>query len=443
MKHMVTVREYAQLTTQKVEPSLDRAQVSRTAFDWLCQLSASFSKSGATLLQVEGTQSLKWDSYVGVVETPCGTRLEILPKHVEFGDCETKSRVLLRKMIQSALDIRPREVGVAGLELFNAPISEWVMGQFLIALDILIKRGIRFDYQRIEEEQRFLRGQLNIVAQMHQPPGRQHYFQIRHDVFLPDRPENRLIKLALEQVCKSTQNADNWRLAHELRSLMSEVPKSQQVYSDFRKWGTDRLMAHYQHIKPWCELILKNQMPLAVAGTRQGISLLFPMEKLFERYVEAWLRSSLQSSATLKTQAASQFLCEHDEGNIFRLEPDFLVQQGDLRWVLDAKWKRIDASNRKDKYGLSQGDFYQLFAYGQKYLQGKGEMLLIYPKWSKFQAALPVFDFGGGLTLRALPFDLENEVLIDVGLSGLPARKEEARLDPAIEKVKKVFECRT
>lgn len=40
-----------------------------------------------SLLQLEGRRSLKWDSYVGVIETPCGTRLEILPKHVEKDVC--------------------------------------------------------------------------------------------------------------------------------------------------------------------------------------------------------------------------------------------------------------------------------------------------------------------------------------------------------------------
>lgn len=216
----VTIREYARLTTAEVEPSLDLAQVSQSAFDWLCELSAGFSRGGATLLQVDGRQTLKWDSYVGVLETPCGTRLEILPKHHEQGDCVLKGRQLLRKLIQHSLQLKPREASLASLELFKAPLSEWVMAQFLAELDLLVKRGVRFDYQRIEEEQRFLRGQLNVVAQMRQPPGRQHHFQIRHDVFLPDRAENRLLKLALEQVAKSTQDAANWRLANELRTML-------------------------------------------------------------------------------------------------------------------------------------------------------------------------------------------------------------------------------
>ena len=419
MSRLITVREYARLTIDAVEPSLDRAQVSASAFDWLCKQSESFSQAGAALVQVEGRHWLRLDNYVGVLETPCGTRLEILPKHFEDGDCEIKSRALLRRMIQRSLNLKPREVGPAALELYNAPLSEWLMGQFLTAFDHLIKRGMRFDYQRVEEEQRYLRGQLNVVAQMRQPSTRQHFFQVRHDIFVADRAENRLLKLALERVCKTTQEPANWRLAHELRSLLQEVPASSLVREDFRAWRTERLMAHYQPIKPWCELILNQQMPVAVAGEWQGISLLFPMEKLFERYVEAWLRRSLPPEAKLTAQASSEYLCEHDHGRIFRLEPDLLIRQGGQCWVLDTKWKRLNTADRDKKYGLSQSDFYQLFAYGQKYLQGRGELVLIYPRRKAFQQALPPFDFGGGLRLWVLPFDMDAERLIDADLLSL------------------------
>ncbi|MDE3735932.1 McrC family protein [Pseudomonas resinovorans] len=412
MNEPITIREYARLTTEAVIPSLDEAQVPPSAFDWLCELSASFNRNGATLLQVEGRRSLKWDSYVGVLETPCGTRLEVLPKHFEQGDCVQKSRKLLRKLIQAALSLKPRQASVTSLELFDAPLTEWVMGQFLNELDHLVKRGIRFDYRRIEEEQRFLRGQLNVVAQMRQPPGRQHHFQIRHDVFLPDRAENRLLKLALEQVAKTTQDVANWRLANELRAMLAEVPASRHVEADFRAWSRDRLMAHYQPIKPWCELILNQQMPIAVSGQWQGMSLLFPMEKLFECHVEGWLRQQLEVGARLTAKASRHSLCNHELAPLFRLEPDLLLEQGQQTWVLDAKWKKLDASDRQNKYGLSQADFYQLFAYGQKYLGGCGEMALIYPRSAMFQQPLAPFDFSTDLRIWVLPFDLEADALL-------------------------------
>ncbi|HHM4358515.1 TPA: McrC family protein [Pseudomonas aeruginosa] len=427
MSAVVTVREYARLTTAAVAPgNLDCAQISESAFDWLCELSASFNRNGATLLQVEGRRALKWDSYVGVLETPCGTRLEILPKHHERDDCLVKSRQLLRKLIQSALQLKAREASVASLELFDKSLSEWVMAQFLAELDLLVKRGVRFDYQRIEEEQRFLRGQLNVVAQMRQPPGRQHHFQIRHDVFLPDRAENRLFKLALEQVAKSTQDAANWRLANELRAMLAEVPASRQVSQDLRAWSRDRLMAHYQAIKPWCELILNQQMPIAVSGEWRGISLLFPMEKLFECYVEGWLRQRLLHGAKLTSQASRHHLCGHDSGKMFCLKPDLLIDTPEQRWILDTKWKRIDAGKPEQNYDLSQSDFYQLFAYGHKYRRGDEVpgLVLIYPYWSGLQKALPVFDYGKGMQLWVLPFELDSGHLLDAESAGIPLRQE-------------------
>lgn len=423
MSAFVTVREYARLTTAAVAPgNLDCAQISESAFDWLCELSAGFNRSGAPLLQVEGRRSLKWDSYVGVLETPCGTRLEILPKHHEQDDCLVKSRQLLRKLIQRALQLKPRETSVASLELFDKSLSEWVIGQFLAELDLLMKRGVRFDYRRIEEEQRFLRGQLNVVAQMRQPPGRQHHFQIRHDVFLPDRAENRLLKLALELVAKSTQDATNWRLANELRAMLAEVPASRQVSQDLRSWSRDRLMAHYQAIKPWCELILNQQMPIAVSGEWRGMSLLFPMEKLFECYVEGWLRKRLLSTARLTSQSSHEYLCEHDKGRMFCLKPDLLIDSGKQRWILDTKWKRVDARKPEKNYDLSQSDFYQLFAYGHKYRNEPGvpKLVLIYPYWSGLQKSLPVFDYGQGMSLWVLPFDVDKDRLLGADAAGIP-----------------------
>lgn len=439
MNPTITVREYARLTTEDVTASMDFAQIPASAFDWLCRLNESFSRAGAALVQLEGRRCLKLDNYVGVLETPCGTRLEILPKHIEADDCVAQSRALLRKIIQATMNLPTRNVGAASLDLFDAPLSEWVMRQFLDALDHLIKRGMRFDYQRVEEEQRFLRGQLNLVVQMRQPPGRQHHFQIRYDVFVPDRAENRLLKLALESVCEATQDASNWRLAHELRSLLSEVPTSRHVKDDFRKWRVDRLMAHYQPVKPWCELILNQQVPVAVSGEWRGISLLFPMEKLFERYVASWLKQSLSADSRLTSPAASEFLCSHDGGSMFRLEPDFLITRAEQRWVLDAKWKRLDSASKHEKYGLAQSDFYQLFAYGQKYLKGQGELVLIYPLRNAFMQALPIFNFDERLTLRVLPFDLTNDCLIDAHCTSLPLRKiRPYQLDTHITTVKEI-----
>lgn len=409
---IVVVREYARLTIDSVASSLDQATVSPSAFAWLCELASRFNKNGAPLLQVESRRWLKLDSFVGVVETPCGTIVEILPKHTDRSDPDAvkNARALLIKMLIVALDLPVRITEKSDIQTFRHPLLEWVMKQFILSLDHLLKRGLRSDYQQTEEQQRYLRGQLDVTQQMRQPPGRAHVFNIRHDRFVPDRPENRLLKAALMLVCKTTKQADNWRLSHELAGIMAEIPSSNDPQDDFRLWRNDRLMAHYLPVRPWCELLLGQHMPLAMRGSTQGISLLFPMEKLFERYVETQLRRQLPPQHTLKSQASNLSLCTHDGGSMFQLRPDFLTQENNRNVaILDTKWKLISAAKNESKYGLSQADFYQMFAYGQKYLSGNGAMLLIYPMTERFQRALPPFHFSDTLRLWVTPFDLQND----------------------------------
>lgn len=415
----VTVREFARLTTQPVTPSLDQATVTVSAFDWLCRESARLRKSGASLVQLDDSRWLRLDNYVGVIETPCGTQIEILPKHVEGEDEVADARRLLRKMLARCLDLTARETGPTSIQAFDAPLTEWVVRQFLEGLDHLVKRGVRFDYHAVQEQQRYLRGRLDMPRQLRQSPGRQHLFHIEHDVFDADRAENRLLRSTLDRVCRLTRDARNWCLSHELATYLAPIPASTDTAADFRRWRDDRLMAHYRPIRPWCSLILNEQSPLSIVGQWHGVSLLFPMERLFERYVEACLRRTLPTGATLKRTASTKHLCNHLDQPWFLMQPDFLLGNGARQWVLDTKWKRLDASlgTSKDKYGLRQADFYQLFAYGKHYLDGKGDLFLVYPKTATFKQSLPVFTYSEQMRLWVVPFDLDAGVLVDHPLS--------------------------
>jgi len=422
---VVTVREYARLTTQSLSAQdaarpLDRACISASAFDWLCDLSARMKKSGASLVQAESRTWLRLDNYVGVITTPCGTTLEIVPKHYETEDSLKKSRELLRRLILQSMDLPTRVTDRAQIELYDAPLSEWLIARFLAELDKLVKRGLKFEYQRVEEEALFLRGQLDVSRQLRQPPGRQHVFQIRHDLHLPDRPENRLLKLALEKVRKATHDPRNWHLAHELQTMMHEVPASKEVDRDFQHWSQGRLLASYRAIRPWCQLVLAHQVPMALSGHWEGISLLFPMEKLFERCVSVALRKLLSLGAALSTPARSKYLCIHESANMFRMEPDMLVAHAGEAWVLDSKWKRLKGG-RDTKYGLSQSDFYQLFAYGHRYMDGKGKLFLVYPRTDDFEKSRE-FDFHNGMTLRTIPFDIDSATFDLEDIVALPLR---------------------
>lgn len=415
----VTVREYARLTTAQIPASLDQHTISESAFHYLCDLSAGFrDRQGASLVQLDNHISLRLDSYVGVIETPCGTCLEILPKHIDHPNDAAWARGVLRRMILTAANISPRATGPAQLDRFSGPVSEWIRSAFLHSLDRLVKKGIAHLYGRVEETCRFQRGQLDIVKHLRQPTAHRQLFPIRHDVFSPNRPENRLLRLAIDKVCQTTGTPENWQLSHRLAALFAEIPPAVDPEADFKQWRASRLLAHYQEIKPWCEAILGHGIPYALRGNFHGLSYLFPMEVLFEQQVATSLKHQLPGSVRLIAQARSAWLCKQQDEDRFQLRPDILLESGQTRWVLDTKWKRLDftlpttGGRYPTRNSLSHADFYQMFAYGHKYLHGEGDLFLIYPRTRTFDSPQPPFEFSPKLRLWVVPFDLDSNRLL-------------------------------
>ncbi|WP_052384177.1 McrC family protein [Litchfieldella xinjiangensis] len=419
----VQVREYATLTYDaSQQPTMDLGIVSRATFDWLMDLQQRW-KGQADLLSIEGKHRLRLCSYVGYLQSPNGEAIEILPKAEQRApNAPERLRILLQTMLSASLGIKPREAEGAELMRSRLPLHEWVIRQFLDALMILVRRGLHFDYRQVEEQCRFVRGQLDMAKQIRQTPDKAGHFYVRHAEFSPQRLENRLIKTALAMVFKQTRDYENWRLANILSQQLADIEPLRRPLRDLDRWHDGKLMQRYQAIKPWCRLVLEQLNPDFQQGHHRGIALLFPMEQLFERYLKVCLQRHLVSGAELATQVSRRHLLRHApdtadcsvEQKWFALKPDFLIQQQAETFLLDAKWKLLDQnrSSRDRKYELKQADLYQMFAYGHKYLNGNGHVMLVYPKHENFSQPLPVFRFDGKLSLWCVPIDLYTGKLV-------------------------------
>ncbi|MFV7707507.1 McrC family protein [Shewanella algae] len=417
---MHQVREYGRITTDSaLTPSLDCAVVSTATFDWLQDLAGNWGQ-GSPIAMIDGHRSLKLGSYVGFLQSPTGESIEILPKTGLGQDNPATARRILQRMLMASLGVKLRTAGAASLLRMPEPLHEWIFSQFLAELQRLVSRGLRFDYQRVNEESRFIRGQLRLDQQQRQPPGRQHLFHISHDIFSPERLENRLLKTALSYVLACCESAENWRLANELAHQLDEISPEREPLRLIGQWQSGKLMQAYNDIRPWCELVLEKLNPNFQQGSHRGIALLFPMEQLFEKYVEVSLRRSLPAGSRLQAQASSQYLLMHraQDANIatrmFQLKPDLMLNSAEGSQVLDTKWKLLDerAANTEQKYNIAQSDLYQMFAYGHKYQNGSGHMMLIYPRHERFNNPLPVFWYSESLALWVVPFCLETSALI-------------------------------
>ncbi|MDC0993991.1 McrC family protein [bacterium] len=370
------------------------------------------------LTQRHGRRAVQVTSYVGVIRAPDGFQIEVLPKVGKvIGGGVEEARGLLINMLSCLGGFRHLQTDRAKLKTAQMPMLEVFIAEFLSATQQVVKRGLRGDYNAHEDNLFALRGKLHLATHLRKNICRRDRFFTEHDEFSTNRPANRLLHTALRRALAVTTSQANQQLARELCFVFVDAPVSKHVVHDFQRVHLDRGMANYADALAWARLILEEASPLTGEGGHRAPSLLFSMEAVFEAFVAKHLSRQLERPFTLKTQARSISLVRHGGKNWFRLKPDLLVQElAEARLVLDAKWKLIDMAkaNGSEKYGLSQQDFYQLYAYGQSYLDGQGDVILIYPRTDSFNQPLPVFEFpkSKGLRLWVLPFCLRNKQLL-------------------------------
>ena len=352
------------------------------------------------------------------MQAPNGFQIEVLPrlgKAIVGGAVE--ARKLLIEMLCCLRQFRHIRADNARLLAERMPLLEVFLSEFLRSVAHVVKRGRRSSYSSRQDNLFALRGKLLIAQHLRANRHRADRFFTEHDEFRADRPENRLIHAALLSVLKLSFSSENQKLGQELRFVFTDVPPSQQPQLDFARVRLERGMDYYADALAWARLILNELAPVTGLGKHEAPSLLFPMQAVFEAFVAKHLKRQFAGGLRVDAQVRKEHLVLHREESWFRLQPDLLVRAGTENvLVLDSKWKLLDGarSSGSDKYGLSQSDFYQLHAYGQTYLNGRGDVVLIYPKSDAFSVPLETFEFlkTDVLRLWVLPFCLQTRRLV-------------------------------
>lgn len=423
MPHAITVFEFGYLAVGYEDKSC--RDIPQAAFDYLESLCLQQPDETGDdefkpvpflrLCSRAGFKAIQVKNHAGVIHTPDGTQVEVLPKlgKAVDGDSAQIARGALLNMLCHLRGFRHIETTDAQIAARRLPLFEVFIRQFLASVNHVMKRGLRSDYVQREDNLLYLKGKLLASQQLKHNLVQQHRFYSQYDEYLVDRPVNRLLHSALAKVMGYAQTQANQRLCRELLFAFNEVPLSRDVKADFGSMRLDRGMSYYESALAWARLILEGMSPLSMQGKANAMSLLFPMELVFEDYVADMLRRQMADGYSLKAQGQSKTLVEHGKQSWFRLKPDLMIMHGRNRVsVMDTKWKLLDASknNGTDKYGLSQADFYQMFAYAKKYLPEGGDLFLIYPRTDQFNEAIELpFEFGGEHRLWIVPFDVREQ----------------------------------
>lgn len=389
MSQLVTVREHDSL----VDSGIGSADLSELS---------GFARR--VLKHADG--DLAASNFVGVVTTRSGTVLEILPKidldHDTSDPIEQTRRVFL-EMLRPWRRL-PKQLPHSDIRaLSRFPMLEVFVRQFLQLLDALVRTGLARQYVSVEENLPYLRGRLLFADHLRENVAHRTRFYTAHDELSVNRPANRLIHAALVRLAPRVRNQVNRQLLSQLLAAVADVPPSVDPLADWQAHHIDRSMNHYGPVMQWVQLFLFDRGLTTFAGANTNVSLLFPMERVFEDYLVASFRRHQQQYA-VATCGFDRTMATIGEAPVFHTIPDIALRSGTRNnFILDAKWKHVDSTTSDLKHGISQDDVYQLHAYAELY--GCNAVALVYPKNTRFVETLR-YRFFDGITLLAIPFDV-------------------------------------
>lgn len=363
----------------------------------------------------KGRELIQVRNFVGLLPLPGHTQLEILPK---VGQVAT-TRPLLLKLLRHLRYSPFRTLPSGHTRAIQLPLWEVFISTFLDTVEPLVQQGIQHAYVSVDRNERFWKGKFQAVRQQRENAWHAERLAVTYDCLTADVAANRILKTALVYLNGETTNPVILRRIRQLRWALDDVPETESLSDDLRIIRrSSRLFLRYDAALRWAEALLQGRGFGIKTGQMPSLSLLFPMERVFEDYVAYGIRAYWPDTDDVRVQESSAYLVdEHVGAPKFKLRPDILIRHKDKAMVFDTKWKQLKgqelgSNSGTSNYGIDQADMYQLYAYGKKY--AAEDLFLVYPANETFQKPLPVFGFDAMTRLHVVPFDLTNSLVNEV-----------------------------
>ncbi len=250
---------------------------------------------------------------VGVIAAP-GCSLEIFPKIDRLDTASVDGLRSVRERLVRMLDV------ALGLDIGDGAASAMAR-QAEGILDILIRlfadkllnearRGLPRAYLQHEDDLPALRGRLNVVRQFTAHAVRPDRLACRFDALSSDVPLLQIMKACVLALRRHARAADTRRKLDELRFVLVDVADVSVAALPWHAVRIDRINRRWEALFGLARLFLKRdwQATHHDSSARQGITLLFPMNDLFEAYVAVLMQRSLRPAGlTVETQGAGYF----------------------------------------------------------------------------------------------------------------------------------------
>lgn len=364
----LTVVEHAYIEVSDEAPEGGLSSVEVDALD-CAQISM-----GATAFTWVSRHRIKAAQFVGVIAAPY-VRLEILPKIEKGKNIETRG--ILIKMIGAALSIPIYDGEITLLNAQNKDLLEVLIFVFARRLASEVRKGLTRNYQRQTDDLSRLRGKLNITRQFTKFAAMPQTLACEFDEFSANNSLNRLLACATSFLMRRTQVSSTQRLLAEIEAQFSEVRPVTVAQALRENIKIDRKNQRWSACERLARLLLKSLYQTVHGGSREGVALLFDMNKLFEAYVVRVAQKTLRPLGyAVWSQRPQRALVRGEGGRMaFTTKPDIYIEGHGKIIIIDTKWKVLDVS--KGNFGILQADAYQMHGYARVY--NADEIILLFP----------------------------------------------------------------
>lgn len=309
-------------------------------------------------------QRLRCKQYVGVVQVG-SVVIEILPKADRDDDNYGRWHTALLTMLRTVHGLRLHTTDEADLDLRQTNLMDLFLDAYVNEARVLVHSGLVKRYHPQRSNQHALKGRLDFPNHLRLNLVHKERFAVVHQAYDTDHLLHSILKKALDIVECTCLNASivgrvqdvNWAFEH-VQPRMINAPT-------FDRIRLDRKTAPYAKALQLAKLIILNRNPDLRSGREPVLSILFDMEKLWEKFIYRLLASNCPDGWSAVDQDRKAFWNDRE------IKPDLVFTDGKRNVIGDTKWKMPD----KDKPSLE--DLRQMFAYNIRFVSDRS--LLIYP----------------------------------------------------------------
>ncbi len=227
-----------------------------------------------TLDEKNGRRVIKAGKYVGFIRLTDGTVFEILPYSAKH------DKDIMRKLCRIMSEIIDIPFSEADYE---EGFMEYFISVFAREGMKIIKSGLLSGYASVEENMNSVQGSILFAENNRRNLVHRERLYVRHDVFTPDRAENRLLKATAKLMLKISGNHKNIQSLKQIVSFLDEVKPSFNTKNDFAQCINTRNTKKYSTVLNICRLFLDKDGYASYSGKYVSCAMFIPAEDVVKR----------------------------------------------------------------------------------------------------------------------------------------------------------------